>query len=502
LADGSLFLAHGRSLSCISYVLSSVEAGRAAVAASNSVYWYENDPPQPGPPLDGDVHCDVCIVGAGSTGLWSAHFLAESDPAADIRVLDARHVGAGASGLAGGFLYLAPTKVLRRLLWYYGREKAAGVYKHVARSIVEIGRFCRKYHLAAEYEANGMLQVVTNAKQLARLELQVKRANRSGMGSAFTVLDGPGARELIGSPLVRGGLRTSGAQVNAYKLVRGLAEVVRGQGVKIHEQTPVTEVTRDGDRYRVVTPTGTVHAREVVLATGAWQHAFPEVRSRVMPVWNHVTVTEPLTDEQLSRVAWPGREGVADASSFSLGARLTPDNRVVWTGGRWYYYAGRDTDPAHGVNEAAYRDMRAAFDAFFPAWRDVPFSHAYSGMLDWSRNFIPQFGRTPTGLVYAHGYTGNGLATSHTGGKIVRDLVLRRQTEFSELAFVTVHQTHFFNGRLGDLGVDAFIWRQYLGDKIPLLLPHRAAIAPKAFFASTAARSRPARRERSTVDSA
>ncbi|MEV6815548.1 FAD-binding oxidoreductase [Micromonospora sp. NPDC051296] len=454
----------------------------------NSVYWHDTEPVEVGEPLDGDASCDICIVGAGYTGLWAAHFLAEAEPSADIRVLEAEAVGSGASSANGGFVGLTAGKVLRRLLWYYGREKAAGVYRTGARSIIDIGRFCRQYGIDADFAMNGMLQVVTDRKQLARLELQVKRSERTGLRGSFKLLGRDEAQQRIGSEQVLGALRTTGALVNPHRLAQGLARVVREQGVSIHERTPVIEVRKVGNRYRVTTPTGTVTANEVVLATNAWQHSFAQTHTKVMPVWNYLMVTEPLTDAQLARVAWPGREGVSNSLSFAHAARLTADNRVVWSGGRWYYFDQRDTDRGHIRNDAAYRDLRESFVRFFPAWRDVRFSHAFGGPIGWSRTFIPQFGRTGDGLVYGHGYTGNGIAPSHTGGKILRDLVLRRDTEYTELAFVTVNQPKFAKGAMGDKGAHLFIWRQETGDRLPLLLPHSAALAPRAFFAARAAR--------------
>jgi glycine/D-amino acid oxidase-like deaminating enzyme len=445
-------------------------------------YWRETEPVEVGPPLDGDVSCEVCVVGAGYTGLWTAYQLKKAEPGLDVRVLEARYAGAGASGLNAGFVQMTAGKVLRRMLWYYGRDKAAGVYRAVSRSIMEIGRFCRQHDIDAGFENNGILQVATNAKQLARLELQVSRAGSAGMGRAFTLLDRSAAQERIGSPAVLGGLKVSGALVNPHRLVRGLARVVREMGVPVHEQTPVTEVTRAGDGWRVRTPTGVVTAGQVVMATEGWQQGFPELAAKQIPVWNHLMVTEPLTDAQLARVPWPGREGVATMLSFSNAARLTPDNRVLWAGGRWFYYPGRDTDPAHADNAEAYRLLQQSFAEFFPMWRDVRFSHATGGLIGWSRSFIPQFGRTDSGLIYGHGYTGSGIAASHTGGKVLRDLVLGRSTEYTDLAFVTVNQPKFLTGRWGDRGADLFIWRQRVGDRIPLLLPHRAAIAPGSFF--------------------
>jgi len=445
-------------------------------------YWQGTEPAQPGPPLPGDVRCDVCVVGAGYTGLWAAHFLKQADPGLNVQIVEAGHAGGGSSGVNGGFVQMTAGKVLRRMLWYYGRDKAAGVYKSVARSILEIGRFCRQHGIDAQYESTGILQVVTDTKQLARLELQVRRAQRAGMGG-FALLDREQARARIGSPAVLGGLRVSGALVNPYRLARGLARVVRGQGVPIHEQTPVTEVTKVGDQWHVRTPHGTVRAAQVVLATNAWQLAFPEMYARQMPVWNYLMVTEPLAPDRLAEVAWPGREGVANSLSFSTAARLTPDNRVLWAGGLWYRFGNREVDPAHARNEAAFALLRRSFGEFFPAWRDVRFSHANGGLISWSHTFIPQFGRTDSGLVYGHGYTGSGIAASHTGGKILRDLVLGRTTEYTDLAFVTVNQPKFLPGQWGNRGADFFIWRQKVGDRLPLMLPYRSVFAPRAFFA-------------------
>src|SRR5262249_28697877 len=154
--------------------------------------------------------------------------------------------------------------------------KAGGVYKSVARSMLELGRFCRRNELETEFENNGILQVATDAKQLARIQLQVKRAERAGAG-AFQLFGKQQAQTMIGSPAVLGALRVNGALVNPHRLVRGLARVVRGQGVTIHEQTPVTTIVKSGDKWQITTPHGTVTATQVVVATNAWQGTFPEL---------------------------------------------------------------------------------------------------------------------------------------------------------------------------------------------------------------------------------
>lgn len=452
-------------------------------------YWLTTEPVDAGPPLSGDTSCDVAIVGAGYTGLWTAHFLKQAEPALDIHVLEADYAGAGASGMNAGFVQMTAGKVLRRMLWYYGREKAGGVYKSIARSILELGRFCKRNGIDAEFDSTGILQVATDKKQLARIQLQIARANRAGAG-AFQLLDARQARELIGSPAVLGALRVNGALVNPHRLVRGLAGVVRSQGVWIHERTPVTTIAKSGDKWEIKTPNGTVTASKVVVATNAWQGTFPELHARQYPIWNYLMVSEPLSEQRLAQVAWPGREGVATSLSFSTAARLTTDNRVLWAGGLWYRFGNRETDPRHHRHDAAFDRLHQSFQGFFPQWSDVPFEYAHGGLISWSHTFIPQYGRTPDGMIYGHGCTGSGIAACHTGGKILRDLVLERDTEYTDLAFVTVNQPKFLPGEWGNKGADYFIWRQRVGDRVPLMLPYRAAIAPGSFFARRS-RARP-----------
>lgn len=457
-----------------------------------SGYWQTTAAAVPRPALDGDTRCDVCIVGAGYTGLWAACFLAEAEPSATIVVIDAGTAAGGASGTNGGFVQMNGGKVLRRMIWYYGRAKAAGAYRAVARSTLEIGRFCRQNGIDAQFESNGFLQVVTDAKQMARLALQAKRAERAGMGRAFTLYGAREARERFGSPLVRGAMRASGALVNPYRLGLGLAQVADRRGVRVLEHTPASAVTKDGTGFRVTTPHGEISAGEVVIATNAWQNSFPDLYLRQMPMWHYYLVTEPLTETQMSALAWPGREGVADARSLGNAMRLTPDNRVLFAGGPWHF-RGRDVTADPADDGTAHRALRESFDRFFPMLRDVRAEFTDGGPISWSHSFIPQFGRTDNGLVYGHGYTGSGIAASHTGGQIIRDLVLRRKTELTDLAFVTATQPKFLPGAVGIRMIDLFLWRQRVGDRLPLVLPHPAVIAPERFFAKRAVPSRPVR---------
>jgi glycine/D-amino acid oxidase-like deaminating enzyme len=154
-------------------------------------------------------------------------------------------------------------------------------------------------------------------------------------------------------------------------------------------------------------------------------------------------VTEPLTDEQLDRVAWPGREGFEDKRNYITIGRLTATNRILWAGRRAPYFLNNDMNLRHMRNDHVHGELREAFERFFPPWKDVRFTHAYGGCVAITATFLPLFGSLGGGLSYGYGYNGHGVAPSHTGGKILRDLVLGRQSEYTNLPFVNARERSF-----------------------------------------------------------
>jgi glycine/D-amino acid oxidase-like deaminating enzyme len=238
---------------------------------------------------------------------------------------------------------------------------------------------------------------------------------------------------VVGSPIVRGALKEGrGAILNPQKLARGLARVVEGLGVRIFERSPAITVGAG----RVVTAGGTVSAPHVVVATNAYQHAFPQFADKVLPLWSYAMATEPLTEEQRSRVEWPGREGWEDKRNFITIGRPTMDGRILWGGRLAPYYRGNDMDLRHLTNEAVFSELRDAFREFFPQWSDVGFTHAYGGCVGITSSFLPYVGTLADGTHYGFGYNGHGVAPSHTVGRALADLVLERDTEHTRLVFV------------------------------------------------------------------
>ncbi len=147
-------------------------------------------------------------------------------------------------------------------------------------------------------------------------------------------------------------------------------------------------------------------------------------------------VSEPLSEEQLARVRWPGREGFVEARNFIVFARLTADNRLLLGGGPAPYLYGRDMSEHHIRNDAIFTRLRAERERLFPVWSDLRWSHAYGGCIAVTRDLVPHVGTLGDGSFYAYGYCGNGIAMTHTAGRALCDLILERDGEHAKLAFV------------------------------------------------------------------
>jgi glycine/D-amino acid oxidase-like deaminating enzyme len=345
----------------------------------------------------------------------------------------------------------------------------------VGRSIVELGRFCRTNGIDAEFEPGSYLQVATSAAQRRWLEAELALIERMGGGKAPELLERDQLREIMDSPAVLAGFRVGGAMVNPHRLSRGLCRVLRDMDVGIHEQTPAVDVQRGTTGHAVVTPGGTVRAERLVYAANAHQHRFAPFRSMVRPYWSYAAVTQPLTEEQLAQVRWPGREGFVEARNVVLFGRLTAQNRLLVGGGPPVNHYGNDMAHRHMDSPGATALLRRMLARYFPAWRDVRFTHAYGGCVDMTPDLVPHVGSLGDGSFFAHGYCGNGVATSNAVGKVLRDLVLDRQSAYTDLMFVGDQGRRYPAEPLAFLGGRARWALMSLQDRWPGLLRHQPA---------------------------
>jgi glycine/D-amino acid oxidase-like deaminating enzyme len=416
---------------------------RTAPAIKHEVYWRETEPVEPGPPLSGDLRCDVAIIGGGYTGLWTAHQLKLAEPTLDVHIIESDYAGSGASGHGDGFVTPTIGHSLAAFTHAFGTDRARVAYSVVGRSILELQRFCRKHSIDAQLEPTGYFQVATSSAQLRWLERDIELVDRLGANSSLELLDRSAMLDRLSSPAIQGAFKVGGALVNPHRLVRGLTRVVRAQGVPVHEHTPALAMSRNGSRHIIQTPGGTLSADKVLLATNAYQHQFVPFRRTVKPFWSYLAVTEPLTDDQLAQVTWPGREGFVEARNLIVFGRLTAQNRLLVGGGPAPYFYGRDMNPHRMRNPASVALLRETLARYFPMWRELRFTHAYGGCIDMTRDLVPHVGTLGDGIFYGHGYCGNGIAFTHTAGKVLRDLILERDSAYTNLLFVNGNEPSY-----------------------------------------------------------
>ncbi|MER6303741.1 FAD-binding oxidoreductase [Kitasatospora sp. NPDC001539] len=410
----------------------------AAVNGEVSFWYAASGLPEAGAGLPGDRDVDVCVVGGGYTGLWTAYYLKKADPSLRIALLERRFCGYGASGRNGGWLYngFAGRAAFAER---YGRPGAAAMQRVMDEAVGEVADVARAERIDADIVHGGVLRVAWSEPQLGRLRTHVAAERAYGEGRVEE-LTAEQAADRIGVAGVLGGVWSPyGARIQPAKLVRGLARVVRELGVEIHENTAVTAV-RPGSgrsRPRAVTPYGTVTADRVLRATEGFTAGLRGERRTWLPMNSAMIATEPLPAEFWARTGWHGREVLGDFAHAHTYAQRTADDRIALGGRGVPYRFGSRTDADGGTQPETVRQLRAMLDRFFPAAAHARIDHAWAGVLgvprDWCATVELDRG---SGLGWAGGYVGSGVATANLAGRTLRDLVLGRDTELTGLPWV------------------------------------------------------------------
>jgi glycine/D-amino acid oxidase-like deaminating enzyme len=396
--------------------------GSSASGAVNGgvSFWFADDGlPPVRAPLPGEASADVVVVGGGYTGLWTAYYLKRAVPSLRVVVLEQRFCGYGASGRNGGWLYngVAGRDRYARL---HGREAAVRLQRAMNDTVDEVIRVAAAEGIDAGLHKGGVLEVATTPAQWARLEAY--HAAEAAFGEKDRELYG--AEETAGRIRVAGALGSTwtphGARVHPARLVKGLAAAVERLGVVIHEGTPVTDI-RPG---RAVTPYGTVRAPYVLRCTEGFTAALRGQRRTWLPMNSSMIVTEPLTEEQWAEIGWAGRETLGDMAHAYMYAQRTVDGRIALGGRGVPYRFGSRTDHDGRTQAATVEALREILVRFFPVLAGVRVAHAWSGVLGVPRDWCTTVALDrATGLGWAGGYVGSGVATSNLAARTLGDLV-------------------------------------------------------------------------------
>jgi gamma-glutamylputrescine oxidase len=386
------------------------------------------------PALVGEARADVCIVGAGFTGISAALSLAENGISAV--VLESQRVGWGASGRNGGQIVNGYSRDFDVIRERYGAAQAQAL----ADMALEGGDIIRErintYGIACDMVEGGFFAAL-NKRQMRELEHQKKLWATCGYHE-LEIVPSDKLETCVGSDLYVGGMidHRSG-HIHPLNLVLGEAAAAESLGARIHEDSAVTRVEDQGAETLVHTARGSVRAKTTLLCGNAYLgDAVPELTNKIMPVSSQIVATEPLDAAMLSRFL-PANYCVEDCNYILDYYRRTPDNRLLFGGG--VVYGG--ADPA-----SIERKIRPHLERTFPALRGVKLDFAWSGNFALTLTRVPHVGRLSQNVLFSHGDSGHGVTTTHLLGRLLAEAVRGRMGRFD--AFATLPYRSFPGGRL------------------------------------------------------
>ena len=399
-------------------------------------YWYrELGMPVRRAELQADTEVDVAIVGAGLTGLWTAYYLKTVQSDLRIAVLEREFAGFGASGRNGGWLSAEMPGQPRRYAKARGIESTVSMQKAMFGTVDEVIRVCGAQGIDAHIRKAGLLRVATNPAQYGRLTRRLPSQRAFGWGPEDLVV--LGADALRARVKVAGGIGATWsphcARIQPARLVRGLADAVERLGVTIYEGTAVSEV-RPGV---AITDHGKVTAPCVIRALEGFTASLKGFKRSWLPMFSSMVVTEPLPQSAREELGWNSAELVGDEAHGFAYAQQTRDGRIALGGRAVPYRYGSRSDLRGETMGTTVEQLKAMLGRLFPATRSVGIDHAWTGVLGVPRDWCATVGLDEsTGLGWAGGYVGHGVAASNLAGRTLADLMLRRDTDLVKLPWV------------------------------------------------------------------
>jgi len=390
--------------------------------------WLETcgDDLTPRPALPGNITADVAIVGAGFTGLWTAHHLLRHDPDLRVVVIEREIAGWGASGRNGGWCSALFPVPWSRVAREHGADAARRMEAELQRTVDDVGAWCDEHGVDAHFTKGGTLSLARGPAQVARLKGDVL-SHAGGWLSAEQTVARVAAAGVDGASFTR-----HCAALHPGRLVRGLARVVTSQGATIYERTPATAIHPG----RVVTPHGTVRAATVIRATEGYTADIPATHRLLAPVWSLIIATEPLSEDIWEQIGWRGRETLNDERHLIIYAQRTADGRIVFGGRGAPYRFGSRTGGSVGHDET-YAGLEEALRELLPQVAQSRITHRWGGVIGVPRDFMPSVTLDrETGIGWAGGYVGDGVACTALAGRTLADLILKRDTDRTHLPWV------------------------------------------------------------------
>ena len=437
-----------------------------ALAYRKLSFWHDTVPGslEPQDPLDGDRSADVAIAGAGFTGLWTAYYLKKARPDLRVVVCEREIAGFGASGRNGGWCSALFPASLSKLERMGGRDAAIAMYRAMQHTVDEVGAAVAAEGIDCHWAKGGTVQLARSEVQLERARAEIAEAREFGFGPEdLDLLDRDAATAIVAADGVVGGVYTPHcAAIHPSRLARGLAEAVRRHGVELHESTAVTRI----EPGALVTATGTVRARHVIRATEGYTPQLPGEHRTVIPVYSLMIATEPLPDAVWERIGLAARPTFGDLRHMIIYGQRTADGRFAFGGRGAPYHLGSSIRPSYDRVPTVHAALRRTLAELFPVLADFRVTHAWGGPLGIPRDWCASVGLDPaTGLGWAGGYVGDGVATTNLAGRTLADLVLGQDSPLTRLPWVGHRSPRWETEPLRWLGANAGLQLMHFADR-------------------------------------
>ena len=380
-----------------------------------------------------DVDVDVAIVGAGFTGLWSAYYLHQADPSIRVALIERDVAGFGASGRNGGWVSSSLPMSAASIVAMGGPDAAVRMHQAMIGAVDEIGDVIGRLDVDCHFVKGGRLRFARNAAQERRVLTSLTERSKYGIDDAVW-LDAQGALSHARVSHVRGAMFTPNcARVHPGRLVLGLCRHLEGSNVQILEETTVTSIAS----RRIITDRGLINAATVVLATEAFTSTLHGYRRAVAPLSSLMVATEPLPASIWDEIGLAGFETFNDARLSVIYGQRTFDGRLAFGGLRSPYQFGSRISSDYERQRSVFEDLRRALVDLFPMIGDSAITHRWGGVFGLPRDGWCRVGYDQlTGMAWAGGYAGYGVAASNLAGRTLTDLILERQSELVSLPWV------------------------------------------------------------------
>jgi gamma-glutamylputrescine oxidase len=384
--------------------------------------------------LSGQWSTDICIVGAGYTGLSAA--LETASGGANVVVLEAQNIGFGASGRNGGQIHTGWRKDQQELESWLGAMHAHELWGLSEEAKAHVFTLIAQHAIACELK-QGLIIAAHNMAAARALAKEAEHLENAYGYNRLRLLDEGEAATEIGTSIYRGArLDSGGGHLHPLLYARGIAVAAESAGARIFERSAVQRMETRRNSMEVTTAEGSVTAGTVLLATDAFAATVaPELDRYIGHIESFITATAPLPKNTKLQILRHD-EAVADTRHVLDYYRKSGDGRLLFAGREAYF--GKPKDVAGLVRPRLVR--------VFPQLKDIPIEYAWSGTVGITVTRMPHFGKLSDRVFFAHGYSGQGVALATLGGKLMAEAALGHEERFNVIARVPARP--FPGGRL------------------------------------------------------